>query len=162
MNDLIRASIDARKMAIYNFYDITDEVIIEEIDNLFDRIYAFGENCVDVEDFEVKFAKSRLNQEYIELFAKIGTICNQRVVVNTENNDIKSDGEYILDDFTSEIKYQMESSTQPIRGKIYREVYDKARDIPVVGDALNVKQHLDLFGKFKKKKEDKDNNIENK
>ena len=157
MNDLVRASIEARKNAILSTYEIEDNVILNEIEDLFNRIYQFGESCVDSMDFETKFANSPLNKEYIELYTKIATNCTQKVVEEVEAPDVKSDGEYILEDFTSEVKYQMEDATQPIRGRMYREAYDKARDIPIVGEALNVKQHIDFFSKFKKKKEDDEN-----
>ncbi len=59
-----------------------------------------------------------------------------------------------MDDIKSEVKYQADSLTQPIRHELYQETYDKARDILVVGDALNVKQHIDFFSRFKKKKDE--------
>ena len=51
----------------------------------------------------------------------------------------------------SEIK---EEVTHQIRHKAYRESYDKMRDIPVVGEVMSVRQHVNFFSRFKKKKND--------
>ena len=34
-----------------------------------------------------------------------------------------------------------------------QEAYDTIRDIPIVGDAMTVKQHFDFFSRFRKKKD---------
>ena len=153
MNDLVKASIESRKNAVFNAYNITEQSIIEKIDNLFKRINEFGENCTDSMDFESKFASSELNQEYIQLFTEIATGCSQIVRQSEENTNVKSDEEAILEDISSELKYQAKEAIQPIRSKIYQETYDEVRDIPIVGDILNVKQHVDFFSRFRKKKE---------
>ena len=153
MNDLVKSSIESRKNAIFNAYNITEQNIIEKIENLFKRINEFGENCTDNIDFESKFASSELNQEYIQLFTEIATSCSQIVRQSEENTNVKSDEEAILEDISSELKYQAKEAIQPIRSKIYQETYDEVRDIPIVGDILNVKQHVDFFSRFKKKKE---------
>lgn len=153
MNDLVKASIESRKNAVFNAYNITEKNIIEKIDNLFKRINEFGENCTDSMDFESKFASSELNQEYIQLFTEIATSCPQIIRQSEENTNVKSDEEAILEDISSELKYQAKEAVQPIRSKIYQETYDEVRDIPIVGDILNVKQHVDFFSRFRKKKE---------
>lgn len=158
MNDLVKNSIEARKTAIFNGYDIKDDTILDKINSLFSKINDFGENCVDSTDFETKFASSELNQEYINLFTEIATKCSPKTYETTQNSDINSDGQYVLEDITSEIKYQAESAIQPLRTQARQEVYDKVRDIPVVGDVLNVKQHIDFFSRFKKKKDKNENN----
>lgn len=155
MNDIVKNSIEARKNAIINGYIIKDTDILNRIDFLFSKINELGENCADNADFESKFASSELNQEYINLFTEIATKCNPKTYETIQNADIKSDAEYVLDDIASEIKYQAESAVQPLRTQARQEAYDKVRDIPVVGDVLNVKQHIDFFSRFKKKK-DKD------
>lgn len=153
MNDLVKNSIDARKNAIFNAYEIKNQSILEKIENLFNRINELGENCIDTIDFETKFANSSLNQEYISLFTEIVNNCEQKIIESEENSNIKTDAEYILDDVVSELKYQADSATMPLRRKARQEAYDKVRDMPVVGEVLNVKQHIDFFSRFRKKKE---------
>lgn len=153
MNDLVKNSIESRKQAVLNRYKIEDKELLNKIDELFSKISQFGENCIDSMDFETKFASSTLNKEYIELFTQIATSCTPIIHEVEERDDIKSDKEYILEDVKGEVKYQIESATQPLRREAYQETYDKVRDIPIVGDVLNVKQHIDFFSKFKKKKD---------
>lgn len=151
MNDLVKNSIESRKNAVYSAYDITDQGIIQKIENLFKRINEFGENCSDSLDFENKFASSELNQEYIQLFTEIATTCKP-IIRQSEERYVKSDKEYILDEFASEIRYQTRNATEPIRRKARQEAYDTARNMPVIGEVLEAKQYIDFFGRFKKKK----------
>ena len=58
MNEMVKNSIDARKNAIYNTYEITDDKLKKEIDELFDKIYEFGEDIKDQSEFETKFNSS--------------------------------------------------------------------------------------------------------
>ena len=51
-------------------------------------------------------------------------------------------GEEIVDDITHRAKMEAR-----------QEAYDTVRDIPVIGDAMTVKQHFDLFSRFRKKKD---------
>ena len=153
MNNLVKNSIESRRQAVLNSYKIEDKELLNKIEELFNKINEFGETCDDSMEFETKFASSNLNQEYIDLFTKIATSCMPIIHESEERNDIKSDAEYILDDITSEVKYQIESATGPIRRKLTQEAYDKVRDIPIARDVLNVKQHIDFFSKFKKKKD---------
>ena len=156
MNDLVKTSIDSRKNAILNSYNIIDQSMIEKLENLFKRIYEFGENCADTMDFESKFASSELNQEYIQLFTEIATKYPQIVKQRDENRHIKSDAEYVADEVASEIRYQTRNATEPIRRQMRQEAYDATRNMPVIGDILTVKQHVDFFSRFKKKKDNKD------
>lgn len=155
MNDLVKNSIESRKSAIFNAYNITEQSIIEKIEDLFKRINEFGENCNDNMDFENKFASSNLNQEYIQLFTEIATNCPQIVRQTQENRHVKSDAQYMAEEVASEIRYQTRNATEPIRRQMRQEAYNTARDMPVIGDILNVKQHIDLFNKFKRKKKNK-------
>lgn len=157
MNDLVKNSIEGRKDAIYNTYNVTEQSIIDKIEDLFRRISEFGENCVDNMDFENKFAVSELNQEYIQLFTEIATTCTP-VVRAVEEREVKSDAEYARDELESELRYQAKEATLPMRRKMRQEAYDEARDTPIIGDIMNVKQHIDFFsrfGKLRKKKKDK-------
>ena len=105
MNDLVKNSIDSRKTAILNSYDITDQTLLGKIEDLFNRINELGDGCSEIMDFENKFAASELNQEYIQLFTEIATKCTPIIRQTEEPRHVKSDGEYIKDEIASEIRY---------------------------------------------------------
>ena len=42
-----------------------------------------------------------------------------------------------------------------------QEAYEKTRDMPIIGDIMTAKQHIDFFSRFKKKKDKKDESKEN-
>ena len=107
-------------------------------------------------DFENKFASSQLNQEYIQLFTEIATKCTPIARQTEGNRHIKSDGEYIMEDIASEIKYQAKNATEPIRRQMRQETYNATRNMPVIGEILEAKQYYDFFSRFKKKKNNKD------
>lgn len=151
MNDLVRNSIESRKSALFNAYDIKEQSILEKIEDLFNRINEFGESCSDSTDFETKFASSNLNQEYISLFTQIATTCSAKNYNEPNNSNVKSDEQYVKEEVASELGYELDEATRPLRRELRQEVYDEIRDIPGVGDALNIKQHIDFFGRFKKK-----------
>lgn len=154
MNDLVKTSIEGRKNAVYNAYNITEQNIIDKIEDLFRRINEFGENCTDNMDFENKFASSELNQEYIRLFTEIATTCTP-IVRQVEQREVKSDAEYFKDELKSELKYQVKDTTLPMRRKMRQEAYEEARDTPIIGDIMNIKQQVDFFSRFGKLKKTK-------
>lgn len=158
MNDMVKNSIESRKNAIFSAYEINDDALKNKIKDLFERITFFGESCTDVGDFESKFAISDLNKEYINLFSKIATSCKPIPQESISYADSKGRGEQVLDDIKDEMEYQVKEMSMPMRRKARQEVYDQARDIPIVGDVMNIKQHIDFFSRFKnlrKKKKDK-------
>ena len=140
MNEMVKNSIDARKNAIYNTYEITDDKLKKEIDELFDRIYEFGEDIKDQSEFETKFNSSELNQEYINLFTKVAQSSPMVKDLKNQNNVVSDVGNMVLD----EAEMELDSLTHPMRHQAYQAANDKIRDIPVVGDLLTVKQHVDL------------------
>ena len=153
MNDMVKMSIDGRKNAFYSAYEINDENLINEINDLFKRIEDFGKDCTDSMQFETAFATSPLNTEYINLFTKVAQSCKPIVREETPVN-VKSDEEYLKEELESEARYQMREATLPAR-RIAREAVDKAaRRTPILGDVIQAKQTMDLFGKFKNKKGD--------
>ena len=152
MNDLIKQSIDSRKAAIFNMYEVIDQELINKIEDLFNRMMELGNTCSDNMDFETKLATSPLNQEYINLFTELSGKCSMKTVVSEDTNDSDGDSDNTTNEIASELKYQADELARPIRREIRQEAYDKVRDVPVVGDVLNVKQHVDFFSRFKKKK----------
>ena len=156
MNETVKASIKGRLDAIYNGYEINNEDIKNKIDDLFKRIEEFGLGCSDANDFETKFAMDALNQEYINLFTQVATCCPCQLHPVEDNHDAKSNGEVIAENAASDVKYMVDDLTQPMRHQAYQETYDAARDVPVLGEAMNVKQHFDFFSRFRKKKDEND------
>ena len=136
MNDLVKNSVESRKMAIYNNYIITNQNILDKIDDYFKRLEEFASNYDDIMKFENDFLNSSLSSEYTNLF----TLIVKDEMVNESKNENKL-SEKIKDDITHKV-----------RSRAKREAYDKARDIPVVGDIMNIKQHVDFFSWFKKNK----------
>ena len=153
MDKIVKASIDGRKSAFFSAYEIKDEGLIKEIDELFNRINEFGEGCKDSTQFETAFMTSPLNTEYINLFTKVAQTCPPIVREETPVN-VKSDEEILKEELESELKYQAKEATLPAR-RIAREAATRAaRRTPIVGDVMQAKQTLDLFGKFRNKKDD--------
>lgn len=154
MNELVRNSIDARKTALFNGYEINNQAILDKIDDLFNRIYEFGENCADSMDFETKFASNSLNQEYIQLFTEVATNCKSLIGANSnQDTNVENTEGSVANEVADELLYEAESMVQPVKRQVRQEVYDQVRDIPVVGDVLEIKQHVDFFSRFKKKKD---------
>ena len=151
MDSIVKQSIDSRKQAVLSSYKIEDNKIINKIDDLFKRIYEFGEKCSDSTDFETKFASSPLNQEYIHLYTELATTCTP-ITYESDNSDVQSTKDYVLDDVKSEARMLAEDLSMPARHAARTEFDDRVRDIPVVGDAIQAKQTFDLFKKFKRNK----------
>ena len=154
MNEYVKSSIDARKESFYTAYEITDKDIEKKIEELFKKIYEFGESCSDAMDFENKFQSSELNSEYINMFTEVATKCKAKNIQSESNTNVKSTSEQIADEISSDARYYMNEATMPMRRKARQEMYDEMRDVPIVGDAMNIKQHVDFFGRFKRKKDD--------
>ena len=146
MDEMIKNSIDSRKNAIMNAYSLNDEQQ-KEVDDLFLKIENLGLESNDVGDFEAKFASSPLNTEYMDLFTKIATSqieSDNRKGLAT--NVAKGVAEGIVRDAVG-------ASIPTTKAAVHQKVYDEARDIPVVGEALGIKQHLDFLNKFRRKGE---------
>ena len=138
MNDILEASVNSRKNALIQA--CTNPSLMDEINEYFERVEEFAKGCSDVADFEAKFNSSELGKEYTDLFVKATSTEDGPNIEGELARDVATD---IVDDMT-----------HGARVRANQEVYDAARDIPVVGDALNVKQHFDFFSRFRKKKDD--------
>ena len=150
MNEFVKNSIDARKNAFYNAYEIDDESVKNKIEELFKKIEDFGKQYNDVMDFETNFASNSLNQEYIDLFTLVASKCKPKAMdtIASENSD--NEEEYHE---RSWAEYELDEASRPLRRNVREKVDSKIRDIPVVGDVIQAKQTMDLFNKFKKKDE---------
>lgn len=153
MDNIVKTSIDGRKSAFFSAYEIKDENLIKEIDELFNKIYEFGEGCSNSTEFETSFATSPLNTEYINLFTKVAQSCSPIVREEVPVN-VKSDEEILKEEIESEARYRAKEATLPAR-RIAREAATRAaRNTPVVGDLMQAKQTFDLFSRFRKRKDD--------
>ena len=132
MNDLVKQAVESRKSSFSSF-NVTNKEDLDLIDDYFKRLFEFAKNYDDVMKFEEEFAKNPLASEYTELLVKV---MNNSVGVtdsNSEENEIKKDAEEFA------------------RRKIRQDAYDKVRDIPIIGNVMEAKQHFDFFNKFRRK-----------
>ena len=130
MNEYIKQSIEGRKIAFTNSYELTSE-LQKRTDNLFKKIEELGNSCNDVMDFETKFASSPLSIEYNNLFTEIATTCKPIISNTTEGSSVKSDKEYLTSEVKDEAKYLIKDATLPIRRKAREEFDRKMRDTPL-------------------------------
>ena len=49
---------------------------------------------------------------------------------------------------------EVEGAVQSVRGRAYRAAESQVRDIPVVGDAIDMKRKIDFFTRFKKEEDE--------
>jgi len=151
MNDQIKLSIDGRKAAFENTYELTPDAK-KKIDVLFKKIENLGLECKDSADFEAKLAASPLNQDYINLFTELSQTCKSKLVSNQTVDTAPSGGDVAKDLLETQVDLSVNGAVQHVRGRAYRAGLDKARDIPGVGEAIDIKNKIDLFSRFKKQK----------
>jgi len=149
MDQVIKQSIDARKMAFSSAYELTD-AYKKKVNDLFQRIEEFGKNCSDAVDFETKFSGSSLNSEYTNLFTEVAANCKYILPPPVDNSDVKSDKEYLRDEVLSEAKYIAKDLTLPARRKAREEFDKKMRDTPL-GKIEQIRNTASVFKRFFKK-----------
>ena len=161
MNENIKNSIDARKLAFFGAYKIDDENLKNEINDLFDRINALGLTCVDANDFENKFQSSPLNQEYIELFKKATLSCKP-LIINEINDAIDDKVADVHQEVVNNIANAAADVTRPVRRRLKWKIYDILRDVPIIKEFIIARQYKE-FGEslMPNKKEDGENNDRN-
>ena len=136
MNEMVKNSVESRRTAIFSSYAITDENLFKKIEDYFNRLNDFASTYDDVMKFETDFASSPLAKEYADLFVEISAI----------NNPAEPQSNMVADEIKEEVKHQ-------VRRGVYMETHDKVRDIPGVGEAMDLKNKFDLFSRFKKNKD---------
>ncbi|MBR2658393.1 hypothetical protein IKD57_00655 [Candidatus Saccharibacteria bacterium] len=161
MDKYVKQSIDARKNAIFAAYNV-DDAMNKKIEALFSEIEKLGKEAKDAGDFEAKFAASPLNQKYLDLFTEVATnsqpanapeVAKPKIGKTIAGGVAAGVAESALDDATCRVV--------PTRAAVHQKATDALRDVPVVGDAMDISQkagyamHLGkLFRKKDKKKED--------
>ena len=145
MDKLIKQSIDARKAAYSNSFEI-DAKVQKKIDELFVEIEKLGEKCKDTGEFEAEFQKSPLNQEYMDLFTEIAT-------KDTTKNVIKGAAVGVAQ---SAAEQALQNAVPTTRAAVHQKAYDVARSVPGLGDAIDIAEKASYaahLGKlFRKKK----------
>ncbi len=153
MDEYVKQSIDSRRNALFASYDVKDAEILNKIEALFAEIEKLGKECSDAMDFEGKFAASPLNQKYLDLFTEVATKCQPKVAAPAvDTTTMEADFKKGMAQGAAEsIADEALRHVVPTRAAVHQKAYDAARDIPGVGEALSIKQHVDFFGRFRKK-----------
>ena len=167
MDKYINQSITVRREAFGANFEIDAEAQ-GKIDALFADIEKLGAKCKDAGEFEAEFAKSPLNQRYLDLFTEIAT---KGVAKNTAKGagsaeDLAVDAK--KDTTASVVKGAAMGAAQSVteqalqnavpttRAAVHQEAYDAARSVPGLGDAIDIAEKASYaahFGKlFRKKK----------
>jgi hypothetical protein len=143
MNDIKTCCIDSRRNALFASYDIKDPGNLKTIEDFFKKVEDFAKDCKDAGDFEAKFATSPLSQEYMNLFTQIAQteFTSEGVAPSNEKEEEYTVADEMRDD-----------AERAVRRRARQDIEDAARRTPVLGDAMTVKQHFDLFSRFKKNK----------
>ena len=160
MNENVKNSIDARKLAFFSAYQIDDENLKKEINDLFEQINKLGLTCTDAADFENKFQSSPLNQEYMELFKKTALACKP-VVIEHINDVIDDKAENIKNEVVNDLANAAADVTRPARRRIKWKIYDILRDIPIIKEFIIARQYKEFGESLIPNKKDEDNNDRN-
>ena len=147
----VETAIKGRKDAFFAAYDIKDEALLKEIDDLFARISEFGKSCSDYMDFETKFATSPLNQEYINLFTKAATTGISKLQPVQENTEPEiSEEERLKAEMADDLRFAAKEATQPLRHQAYMAGTEAMRSTKVGNALWNLNNHLETANHFRK------------
>ena len=120
MNDQIKLSIDGRKAAFENTYELTPDAK-KKIDVLFKKIEDLGLECKDSADFEAKLAASPLNQDYINLFTELAQTCKSKLAPAPESVEAgPTAGDVAKDLLETQVDLSADGAVQHVRGRAYR------------------------------------------
>ena len=134
MDSNIKKVIDSLKDAIISNFKI-DAEMQKKIDALFTEIEKLGIKFKDVGKFEAEFQKSPLNQKYVNLFTEIATkVAKEKSAKGAAVGAIESAFDQVIDNVV------------PTKAAVNQKVSDIARDIPVVGNAIDFVQKADYLG----------------
>ena len=160
MDKNIKQSIDARKNAFGASFEINAEMQ-GKIDKLFGEIEKLGLKCKDVSEFEAEFAKSPLNQQYLDLFTEIATKAPAKATAapKVPKGEI---GKMIAAGTAAGIAESAANdainSVLPTRAAVHQEAYDAVRKVPGLGDAIDIGEKARYAGHlaklFRKKKKE--------
>ena len=147
----VETAIKGRKDAFFAAYDIKDEALLKEIDDLFARISEFGKTCSDYMDFETKFATSPLNQEYINMFTKVATTSASKLQPVQESTEPEiSEEERLKAEMADDLRFAAKEATQPLRHQTYMAGTEAMRSTKVGNALWNLNNHLETANHFRK------------
>lgn len=159
MESGIEKSIETRKQSIYDYYTITENDK-EKVEKVFSDMVRLGEECKDAAEFERKLTESSINQDYLDLFKNLKV--KKTFVAKTMAQSYKtamSDPETRRQAVKDDIKYAIDSATQPARVRANDAMMGELYSTPVVGDVIMASRGLGmvgrLIGKFKNRKNKK-------
>lgn len=152
MDQYVKMSIDGRKNAITDSFKL-NEKMQKKVDELFAEIEKLGAACKDAGEFETKFQASPLNQKYMDLFTEVATSsASKQAAGNVAASMAAGAAEGALRNAVGGVV--------PTRASVNQKARDVARDVPVLGDAIDISEKAGyvghLAGLFKKKKKDED------
>ncbi|MBR3122350.1 hypothetical protein IKF28_02820 [Candidatus Saccharibacteria bacterium] len=159
MEKYVKQSIDARKKAIFDAYEV-GEGEKKKVEAVFAEIEKLGESCKDAGEFEAEFSKSPLNQKYLDLFTEVAKTGKAKVAAPKVDKagTLKTVAAGTAAGIAESAADQAINNVVPTRAAVHQEVSDAARKVPVLGDAIDIGQkasylgHLGkLFGGKKKK-----------
>ena len=153
MDSQIKQSIEARKSAIETSCKLDAEGK-KKVTELFNEIKKLGEKCKDVGEFEQLFAKSPLNQKYIDLFTELAT-----KAADAGSTVAKSIAGGVARGVADRALNEAKNAVLPTRAAVHQKVSDAARSVPVLGDAIDAGQKASYLGHLAKvfgKKKGKD------
>lgn len=159
MDNTIHSSIQTRRDALYEHYDLPPEAR-RKAEALFGRMEEFGKRCRDRAEFEEKFATQTLNREYNNLFVEFTAYVRTPDNVPTPEEQA---AQMAADHARSVARQQATSSAKgALMNALPREVTDWRTygiyNIPILGqiasafNQLNILQRL--FGNRKRKKQE--------
>lgn len=163
----VKNAINIRKESIFEYYNIKDNAILEEIEEFFKKLSDLGESVEGVMDFESKFANSDLNEKYLDLLKKISLKCtikeeHKQIDDLDTKEDLKED---IKEEAKSKLEYLGEKAFINTGSAIDKEfgITEKIRKDPIVGNAIGIKNNVEkiisiknIFKKRRENKKDKD------
>lgn len=161
MESGIEKSIQTRKQSIYDYYSVPENDK-EKVEKVFWDMEQLGNECKDAMEFERKLAESFINQEYMDLFKVLKV--KKSFVTKTMAQSYKtamSDPETRRQAVKDDIKYAIDSATQPARVRANDAMMQELYGTPVVGDVIMASRGLGMMGriigKFKNRKNKKEN-----
>ena len=159
MDEYIKQSISTRRGAIETFCGAGTEGK-KKIADLFDEIEKLGDKCKDVGEFETEFAKSPLNQKYLDLFTELSIAGAGASGGGMAGNCASAVVDGVMEGVADKALDEVKRAVLPTRAAVHQKVYDEVRKVPGLGDAIDIGEkasyamHLGKLFKPRKKKQD--------
>ncbi len=159
MDTEITLSIEARRNALYNYYDLPPDVRAKA-EELFGRMEALVSECSDRADFETRFTASELNTEYNGLFSAFAAYVRKPDNVPTVEEHRRS---VAASQAKSVVRGRTERGIKSILVRMMPDSLYKWHvygiyNIPVLGNIVSAINTANVFQKiFRKKKKEEEN-----